>query len=405
MSMNTTSTINPKDLHFYQVTNAAYWFGMLGHGGSTILFWVIGMWEMALFNLVFSVPSFALAIYLNKRGSLSLAFAFAFAELLLHQVLATYYLGWDMGAHYFIIYLAGLLFFNPRWSRGLQLSLLAFISVVYVAIYFAFQEPVYAFHEDFIMVINTINGVSTIVITSLLINYFAKNTYASEQSLIKEKELTQKLLVRVESLFGQQISQEVAHEMIDTDQELEAKNFDATIMFIDIRDFTVFADSRSPKEVASFQNTVLGAMIDVIQEQHGVVNQLLGDGLMAVFGAPKEDEHHADHAVEAGNRILEKVNELVAEGKIPPTRLGIGLNSGNIIAGNIGNETRKAYSLTGKNVIIAARIEPLNKRFSSQFLVADSVLTGLKNRPDEVKDLGEIPLKGIEQPVRVWRLK
>lgn len=397
--------LDQRDRHFYQITNAAYWFGVFGHGGGVFMFWWMGMPEMALFNLAFSTPAFAFAIFLNKRGRLSLAFAFAFAELLLHQVLTTYYLGWEIGAHFYIIYLAGLIFFNPRWNRNIQYSLLAFVSIVYVGIYFAFQEPVYGLPEDLVTVVNITVAVSVIIATSLLINYFAKTTYSSEQNLIREKALTQRLLDRVKGLFGQQISREIASEMIETEDDLEARNFEATVMFMDIRGFTVLADSRTPQEVAEFQNTVFGAWIETIQEHHGVVLQLLGDGIMAVFGAPKVDPGHARNAVQAGYKILDRIRELFESGHIPRIRIGIGLHSGTIVAGNIGNETRKAYSLTGKNVIIAARIEPLNKQFNSQFLVSESVIQACAGDQYEAEDLGEVELKGIEQPVRIIKLR
>ena len=100
-----------------------------------------------------------------------------------------------------------------------------------------------------------------------------------------------------------------------------------------------------------------------------------------------------------------KGSELVEEGQIPPLKVGIGLNSGNILADNIGNSQRKAYSLTGKNVIIAARIEPLNKKFQSQLLVSECVLEMMQGDQPKADDLGIHPLKGIEKPVRIFQLK
>ena len=98
------------------------------------------------------------------------------------------------------------------------------------------------------------------------------------------------------------------------------------------------------------------------------------------------------------------MKELSTLGRIPPIRIGLGLNSGNVIAGNVGNESRRFYSLTGKNVIIAARIEQLNKEFDSQFLATEYVVRGLDELEVAGEDLGLVALKGIEQPVRVHRL-
>ena len=143
------------------------------------------------------------------------------------------------------------------------------------------------------------------------------------------------MLFKIEALFGQQISHEIAQQLISSEEEIKATNFDVTIMFLDIRDFTVFADSRKPSEVAEFQNIVFSDLIEIILKNHGIVLQLLGDGLMAVFGAPVTNPQHANEAVKSGFEILERIDQLSESGKIPTIRIGIGLNSGNIIAGNI----------------------------------------------------------------------
>ena len=154
-----------------------------------------------------------------------------------------------------------------------------------------------------------------------------------------------------------------------------------------------------------FQNIVFSNLIDILEENNGIVLQMLGDGLMALFGAPTVKPDHALDAVNASFSILDAIQKLANEGKIPKIRIGIGLNSGNIIAGNLGNEKRKAYSITGKNVIIAARIESLNKQFKSQFLISESVYEAIPSESFQVKDLGQTSLKGIEKPVNIYQLK
>lgn len=398
------ATIRPENLSFYQITNGAYFFGLFGHVAATIVFWAGGLSEMILFNLCFSIPAFLVALFANRRGKHSLAFFFAFMELLLHQVFATYFLGWGFGAHYLLIYLAGLCFFNNRWNSGIRYGLLFLVSTVYILMYLLWQEGIVLHDPATDRIANIAQGLITLVALSLLINHYATTTHRAEKKLTREQANTRTMLTKVEALFGQQISEEIAQEMIASDREIVAKNYDATIMFLDIRDFTLFADSRNPKEVARFQNTVFGALIQTITEHQGVVLQLLGDGLMAVFGAPNAHPNHASNAVKSGYAMLEQIKVLVAEGQIPPIRLGIGLNSGNIIAGNIGNDRRKAYSLTGMNVIIAARIEPLNKKYKSQFLISGSVLDAIGPQALQQEDLGEVNLKGIEQSIRIHKL-
>ena len=234
----------------------------------------------------------------------------------------------------------------------------------------------------------------------------AQHTLLEEQhtALEDEQSKTQKMLEKIETLFGQQVSKEIAKELVTFEGEIDSKLYEVTVMFLDIRDFTVFADSRAPEEVATFQNVVFGELLDIIRRFKGITNQILSDGIMAVFGAPVTTTDHASNAVAAGYAILNKIKELTDEGKIPPIRLGIGLNSGKVIAGNIGNASRKQYSLTGSTVIIAARIEQLNKKYHSQFLVSEEVYKALGHEDYQMIEHGEVKLKGIEEAVGIYQL-
>lgn len=220
-----------------------------------------------------------------------------------------------------------------------------------------------------------------------------------------ERGRSENLLQKIQALFGQHVSREIATELIAKDsQEATSKAYDLTIMFLDIRDFTVFADSRSPKEVANFQNTVFGELINIVRANKGIVNQILGDGILAVFGAPIANETHIEDAIKAGHAMIEKTKQLSDMGEIPPIRVGIGLHSGKVIAGEVGNEFRKFYSLAGTNVIIAARIEQLNKELKSQFLISETVFEKIKEESNAAIFHGKKTLKGISKTVGIYQL-
>jgi len=220
-----------------------------------------------------------------------------------------------------------------------------------------------------------------------------------------ERGRAENLLQKIKSLFGQHVSSEVADELIANDDGIsESKLYEVTIMFLDIRDFTVFADSRAPKEVANFQNIIFSEFINIVRANNGIVNQLLGDGILAVFGAPIINTTHAPDAVNAGFEMIEKSNELFESGQIPQIRIGIGLHSGRIIAGELGNDFRKAYSITGSNVIVASRIEQLNKKFKSQFLVSEKVYESIKEKGFDITSQGSHKLKGISEQVNIYQL-
>lgn len=388
---------------FYVITQVAYLIGLTGHSLAYARFREMGIVEAAWFNLAFSIPCFALAFLLNRRGRHNLAFSLAFLELMLHQVMATVYLGWGFGAHYWLIYLAGLVFFNPSWKPKLQLGLLVLILSGYVYLYLYHQDGVYRVAEAEERWNQLGSAVVTIAIISLLINYYSRAATQAEARLRAEKEKTSAMLRKVEALFGQQVSEEIALELISNEIDFSSRQYDVSVLFLDIRDFTVFADAHAPDVVARFQNTVFGELIPIVKAHQGVVLQILGDGIMAVFGAPVADPAHARKAVAAAREMLDRVEALGRSGAIPPTRLGIGVNSGPVIAGNVGNAARKFYSLTGKNVIIAARIEQLNKAFKSQLLVSEHTFRQLDPAP-EADYVGKQMLKGIEEEVGVYRL-
>ncbi|MEM7105219.1 MAG: adenylate/guanylate cyclase domain-containing protein [Bacteroidota bacterium] len=396
--------VNEENKRFYVITHWAYIIGFFGHILAYFNFNMLGIDEMAFINLVYSIPSFAIAFFINRSGRHNLAFFIAFLELLAHQVLSTYYLGWAFGAHFWLIYLAGLSFFNHAWKTWFQLCLLALVLVSYVYIFNNFQTGTYELEQEVLISSSLGSALVTITIISLLINYYSKAAMRAEKTLKKEKEKTTIMLKKVEALFGQQVSQEIAEELISSDFNLDSKQYDVSIMFLDIRDFTLFADSHEPSEVALFQNTVFSNLIEIVKKHQGIVLQILGDGIMAVFGAPKILENHAQCAVNAGYEMIHKVTELGEQGVIPVIKVGIGINSGKVIAGNVGNQSRRFYSLTGKHVIIAARVEQLNKKHQSQFLVSANTYNALSKKPEFEKDLGKVPLKGIEEEVGVFKL-
>ncbi len=249
-----------------------------------------------------------------------------------------------------------------------------------------------------------INNSFFLVSAAILAVFSAYAFDASRRSSFLQTRRIQSLLGHIETLFGQQVSAEVADTLVHEPEGEASRVLDVTVMFMDIREFTRLADAREPRAVATLQNTVFDALIRIVHDHGGIINQLLGDGLMATFGAPVARDGHAADAVRAGREMLAAVATLVDAGTIPPIRVGIGLHSGEVVAGNIGNELRKQYSLAGTTVIVAARMERLNKTYGSQMLISDAVLQRLGADEEGGEDLGEVPLKGIERPVRVHRL-
>ena len=219
------------------------------------------------------------------------------------------------------------------------------------------------------------------------------------RNLNKTKEQLSKAERRIKKLLGQQVSGDIAQELISAKTDKSLKKF-VCIMFLDIRGFTPMAEKLEPEELISYQNKVFGFMIDIIQKNHGIINQLLGDGFMATFGAPVSKGNDCQNAFNSAVEIISRANELSTKGSIQSTRVGIGLHAGHVVAGNVGTDQRKQYSITGNTVIVASRLEQLNKEFGSQLVISKQVHTKLDNYQGNV-DFKEVNIKGRSNPIKV----
>jgi adenylate cyclase len=209
--------------------------------------------------------------------------------------------------------------------------------------------------------------------------------------------------LRVVSMFGQYVSPAVAEQLLSQPVNQAGEVRDVTIMFVDIRDFTTFAEHRTPAEVVEYLNTLFRAMIQLVTANHGIINKFLGDGFMACFGAPLSNGHDTLNAVRAAVEIAAVVERLNAGGVIPSTRIGIGLHSGPAVTGSVGSDERKEYTIIGDTVNLASRVEQLNKQYGSVLLVTDSVWQVVKDdypgRP-----LDTVTVKGRREPVAIYAL-
>jgi adenylate cyclase len=209
---------------------------------------------------------------------------------------------------------------------------------------------------------------------------------------------------RVVAAFGQQVSPEIVEELLAGGGAMESRRAFVCVLFMDIRDFTRTVEHKAPHEIVAYQNAVFGAAVESINAHRGVINQFLGDGLMATFGAPVTTGRDCANALAAARSLLLRVETLSESEAIPPTRIGIGLHAGEAVVGNIGSPARRQYSVSGNVVILAARIEQLNKQYGSQLLVSAEVLRAAGEPPPAQGALGAVIVKGRDEPVELYRL-
>jgi adenylate cyclase len=197
---------------------------------------------------------------------------------------------------------------------------------------------------------------------------------------------------------------EVAQDMNESGFTLGGKRVSGTVMFADIRGFTSLVESQPPEETIDLLNTYYTLMFDAISGHGGVVNQMVGDGLMAIFGAPLPLPDHCSAAVLAALEMIEMIElfnlERAAGGK-PEIRIGIGIASGEMVAGYTGTNQRATYTCVGDTVNLAARLEAHTKEAQRAILVDSATREQLDLRI-KTEPLGAVSLKGKAFPVEVF---
>jgi adenylate cyclase len=195
----------------------------------------------------------------------------------------------------------------------------------------------------------------------------------------------------------------------DDDLRLGGTTIESTVLFCDLRGFTSWAEGQPAATVIGTLNRYLTEMSEALLAHGGTVVSYMGDGIMAVFGAPIEQPDHADRALAATREMLgvrlPRFNEwLVAEGLGEGFRMGIGLNSGPVSSGNVGSEQRLEYAAVGDTTNVAARLEGMTKGTPHQLLLSDATRRLLRDDPGDLVDVGELSVRGREATIRLWTL-
>lgn len=207
---------------------------------------------------------------------------------------------------------------------------------------------------------------------------------------------------RMRRLFARYTSEEVVEEILKSGEvNLTGEKREVTILFADIRSFTSVSESVPPEQVMSMLNHVLGEMADAVLACQGTLDKFLGDGLMAVFGAPVHHDDDARRAIEAALQMLEAVR---LRNELPGMRtleVGIGINSGMVVAGSLGNSRRTEYTVVGDAVNVAARLCALAG--PGEILVGERTVR-LLDDTSQFEELAPVRLKGKAQPVPLFRV-
>lgn len=214
-----------------------------------------------------------------------------------------------------------------------------------------------------------------------------------------EKKQLREAIIRT---LGKYVPESVAASIVRDEGSLKPKRTTATVLFSDIESFTSIAESMPPEQVFQMLNEYFPAVVEPIMDHGGVVNQFQGDALLVTFNVPIEDPVHADHAVETAAAIQAVVADKTFAGVQLRTRVGI--NTGEVIAGNVGTGSRYNYTVHGDAVNSAARLEQLNKEYETLTIISESTVNLLHGRYP-IKQLGMAPIRGKREGVRIFELE
>jgi class 3 adenylate cyclase len=205
-------------------------------------------------------------------------------------------------------------------------------------------------------------------------------------------------------LFHTFATPEVAEQLLREGFSLGGKYVTASVMFADIRSFTTISENQDPADTIEMLNDYFALMFDAITSNHGTVNQMEGDGFMAIFGAPIQHENHRVNAVNAALEMIELLkifNEQRSAQRKGKIQIGVGIATGSVIAGYTGTQHRATYTCVGDAVNLAARIEDHTKVADRPILIDQYTGEGL-SKDVKIEGLGPVILKGKQQPVHIF---
>ncbi len=211
----------------------------------------------------------------------------------------------------------------------------------------------------------------------------------------------------IRDTFGRYVTQEVVNKLMESQGGLElgGESRELTILMSDLRGFTALTTEMDPQRVIIFLNRYLGKMIEILMDHRGVIDEIIGDGLLAFFGAPEPMADHPEQAVVCALRMQAAMAEINAANEVdgfPYLEMGIAVNTGDVVVGNIGSERRTKYGIVGAQVNFTGRMESYS--VGGQVLISPSTYDRLSHLV-EVRDILQVGMKGVPDPVKLYDIR
>lgn len=233
----------------------------------------------------------------------------------------------------------------------------------------------------------------------------------TKQDLLSTKQISKRHLEMtrtIRSAFEKFLSPKLVEQMLQHPDQLKlgGEKRELTVFFSDIRGFTTYSEKYEPEKVVSILNEYLTAMTDIILDHDGTLDKFVGDEIMAIWGAPVHQENHAELAVMAALEMLDKLRELQQSWKkqgLEPIDIGIGINTGEMVVGNMGSLKRMDYTVIGDNVNIGARLESLTRQYNCHMIISEATYEKVRNTVNAI-ELAPVTVKGKTKPINIYNV-
>lgn len=239
------------------------------------------------------------------------------------------------------------------------------------------------------------------MISELEAAYNQIKNYAYQTVLAKKKE------ERVRFIFQKYVPQEVINAVLNVSQDsmLIGNRQEVSILFSDIRSFTTISESMEPEELVLSLNSYFNEMVSIIMKNHGVIDKFIGDAIMAEFGAPLQRDNDPENAVRSAILMfeaLDRFNENQSKLDKVNFNIGVGINTGECIVGNIGSEEKIEYTVIGDTVNLASRLEGLTKKYHSPIVISQFTKDRIEKNKFYYRELDNVRVKGKKEPVKIF---
>jgi len=246
-------------------------------------------------------------------------------------------------------------------------------------------------------------GLSIDLVFTPLTVLFILTGHVMNLYVFEEKERKQ-----IQEAFGKYVAPDVIEDLMKNREKLKlgGEKREITVFFSDIRGFTSISEALSPEALVDLLNEYLTSMTDIIMDSRGVVDKYMGDAIMAFWGAPVDMEDHADRAAEASIKQMDRLREMQNKWKeegVPQLDIGIGLNTGHAVVGNMGSHQRFDYTAMGDTINLGSRLEGLNKPYKTNIIVSENTKKKLSEK-FIVRKLDLVAVKGKKEPVMIFEL-